>query len=74
MGAIAPPSRKNLPFLKEYKNQSKLYGNMNGMLVLALFFQKLVISYNQQCHIGTNVHYLSAIIISMHTILSFAEL
>lgn len=47
---------------------------MNGTLVLALFFQKLVISYNQQCHIGANVHYLSAIIISMHTILSFAEL
>ena len=36
MGAITAPLIKNLPFLKEYENQSKLYVDMNGT-VLALF-------------------------------------
>ena len=44
---------------------------------LASFFQNLfvdyplVIFYNQQCHVGSNINYLCVIIISMHIILSF---
>ena len=49
---------------------------MNGVLVLALFPKNLVlryssvIPYGQQFHIGTNVNYLCAIIISIHIVLS----
>ena len=73
MGAIAPPSRKNLAFLKEHENQSKLYVDMNGTRVLAPFSKRLlmikpalVIFYNQQCDIGTNVKCVCVIIISIH--------
>ena len=67
------PREKILPLLKEYENQGKLYIDMNDTPVLDLFAKTLllgsldyplVISYNQQCHIGTNVNYLRAIIIS----------
>ena len=44
---------------------------------LASFFQNLfvdyplVIFYNQQCHVRSNINYLCVIIISIHIILSF---
>ena len=41
-GPIVPPSRKNLPFLKEYENQSKLYVAMNDTLVLVTFSETLL--------------------------------
>ena len=41
LGAIATPLRKNLPFLNKYENQSKLYVDMNGLPVLALFSKNL---------------------------------
>ena len=72
---------KNLPFLKEYENQGKLYIDMNDTPVLDLFAKtlllgfldySLVISNNQQCHIETNVNYLRAIIISIHLMLLYA--
>ena len=47
LGAIALSSRKNLPFLKEYENQSKSYVDMNGTLhyqVFVLFHWKLTFS------------------------------
>ena len=39
---IAPPLRKILSFLKEYKNQSKLYADMNTTPALALFSKILL--------------------------------
>ena len=46
------------------------------MAFLALFSKNsvdypLMISYNLQCHIGTNLNYLCTIIISIHKMLSF---
>ena len=37
LDAIAPPSRKNLPFLKKYENQSKLYVDTNTTPALFYF-------------------------------------
>ena len=42
LGAIAPPSNKNLPFLGEYENQNKLYAGVNDTPVLALFPKTLL--------------------------------
>ena len=68
---MPPSSRKSLPFLKEYENISNLYAYMNGTPNLVVDCP-LVTSYNQLHHIPTNVNYLFAIIISIHTMLSHA--
>ena len=42
LGVIALPLRKNLPFLKDYENQSKLYVDINCNQVFVLFSKTLL--------------------------------
>ena len=69
LNVFAPSSRKSLPILKEYENQSKLFVDMNGAPVFALFSKTLFrFSFSNFFQSAVpflnNINYLSAIIIS----------
>ena len=65
--------KKNLSFLKEYEIcRYELLASLGSVSQNLVVDYPLVIFCNQQGHIGTNVNYLCAVIISVHMIfLSF---